>query len=73
MYSNSRRSTFPGAKGNPGCLRSRACTPVTCHHSLPSWTKAFSVQIADVSDFGVISPRRVSTNSVSGGVSGPPF
>ena len=21
-------STFPGAKGNPGCLRSRACTPV---------------------------------------------
>ena len=25
MYSNSRRSTFP-VKGNPGCLRSRACT-----------------------------------------------
>src|SRR5436190_548538 len=28
MYSNSRRSTLPGASGRPGCLRSRAWTPV---------------------------------------------
>src|SRR5687767_11062824 len=27
-YSNSRRSTLPGASGRPGCLRSSAWTPV---------------------------------------------
>ncbi len=28
-YSNSRRSTLPGAGGRPGGVRSRACTPVS--------------------------------------------
>ena len=59
MYSNSRRSTFPGAKGNPGCLRSRGLYSgqlISAHHSLPRLDQggSFSVQIADVSDFGVI-------------------
>ena len=29
IYSNSRRSTLPGASGSPGYLRSSACTPVS--------------------------------------------
>ena len=63
MYSNSRRSTFPGAKGKTRMFALQGLYSgqlISAHHSLPRLDQggSFSVQIADVSDFGVIVEQR---------------